>query len=132
MIFFDANFLISFYIEDEKDHKRALEIMESSKNKKKIISKLIIGETINILFTKIKIDKNRIKEVYENLNNDYTLVNDSYIFDKTIDKIMNSNKRFPFFDYVYITLMEDLGIKEIATFDKHLCDSLGPRFSVIQ
>jgi predicted nucleic acid-binding protein len=32
---------------------------------------------------------------------------------------MDSKKRFPFFDYVYITLMEDLGIKEIATFDKH-------------
>ena len=119
MIFFDANFLVSFYIGDEEYHERALEIMEMSKNKKKIISKLIIGETINILFTKLKIDKNRIKEIYENLNNDYTLVDDNYIFDKTVDKIMNSDKRFPFFDYVYITLMEDLGIKEIATFDKH-------------
>ena len=90
MIFFDANFLVSFYIEDEKDHERALEIMKSSKNKNKIISKLIIGETVNILFTKLKVDKNTIKKVYESLNNDYTIINDSYIFDKTIDKIMNS------------------------------------------
>ncbi|MCL2115171.1 MAG: type II toxin-antitoxin system VapC family toxin [Methanobrevibacter sp.] len=119
MIFFDANFLVSFYIEDENDHERALEIMEESKNKKKILSKLIIGETINILFTKLKVDKNIMKEIYESLKNDFTLVDDSYIFDKTIDKIMNSKKRFPFFDYVYITLMEDLEIKEIATFDKH-------------
>ena len=119
MIFLDANFLVSFYIEDEKYHERALEIMEESKNKKKIISKLIIGETINILFTKLKIDKNIMKGIYESLNNDYNLVDDSYIFDKTINKIMNSKKRFPFFDHVYITLMEDLEIKEIATFDKH-------------
>ena len=35
MIFLDANFLVSFYIEDEKYHERALEIMEESKNKKK-------------------------------------------------------------------------------------------------
>ena len=125
MIFFDANFLVSFYIEDEKDHERALEIMKSSKNKNKIISKLIIGETVNILFTKLKVDKNTIKKVYESLNNDYTIINDSYIFDKTIDKIMNSEKRFPFFDYVYIILMEDLGIKEIATFDKHFNNILG-------
>ncbi|MDR3063509.1 MAG: PIN domain-containing protein [Methanobrevibacter sp.] len=118
MIFLDANFLVSFYIEDENDHKRALEIMESSKNKKKIISKLIIGETINILFTKLKVDKNIVKEIYNSLNNNYTLVDDSYIFDSTIDKIMKSKKRFPFFDYVYITLIEDLKIKEIATFDK--------------
>ncbi|KZX10761.1 type II toxin-antitoxin system VapC family toxin [Methanobrevibacter curvatus] len=119
MIFLDANFLVSFYIEDENNHKRALKIMESSKNKKKIISKLIIGETINILFTKLNVDKNIIKEIYNSLNNNYTLVDDSYIFDSTIDKIMKSKKRFPFFDYVYITLMEDLKIKEIATFDKH-------------
>ena len=119
MIFLDANFLVSFYIEDEKYHKRALEIIGNFKNQKKIISKLIIGETVNILLTKLKVDKKIIKEVYENLNNNYTLVDDSYIFDKTIDKIMTSKKRFPFFDYVYITLMEDLGINKIATFDKH-------------
>jgi predicted nucleic acid-binding protein len=57
MIFLDANFLVSFYMEDEKDHERALEIMGTFKNKKKIISKLIIGETINILFTKLKLIK---------------------------------------------------------------------------
>ncbi|MDR2624563.1 MAG: PIN domain-containing protein [Methanobrevibacter sp.] len=70
MIFLDANFLVSFYLEDEKDHKKASELMKSFKNKKKIIPKLITGETINILFTKLKVDKNIIKEVYENLNND--------------------------------------------------------------
>ena len=31
MIFLDANFLVSFYIEDEEQHKRALKIMEDLK-----------------------------------------------------------------------------------------------------
>jgi len=33
MIFFDANFLVSFYIKDENDYERALKIMGWSKNK---------------------------------------------------------------------------------------------------
>ena len=119
MIFLDANYLVSYYINTEEQHKLALEIMKEIKNHEKIISKLIIAETINVLYTKLKVDKNRIKEIYEELKNEYTLIEDSYIYDKTIDKIMNSQKRFPFFDYVIITLMEELGIKKIATFDKH-------------
>ena len=119
MIFLDANFLVSFYIETEEHHKRALEIMGDIKEDKKVISKLIIAEAVNILFTKIKSDKDLIKRVYEELNNEYNVIDDFYFYDKTIKKIMDANKRFPFFDYVFITLMGELGIEKIATFDKH-------------
>jgi len=119
MIFLDANYIVSFNIEAEKDHERAVEIMKEIKNKEKIVSKLVIAEAINVLYTKLKVDKKTIKEIYDEIKNEYTVLEDSYIHDMTIDKIMNSKKRFPFFDYIFITLMEDLGIKEIATFDKH-------------
>lgn len=119
MIFLDANYLVSYYILAEKQHKRAIEIMKKVKNEEKIISKLVIAETINVLYTKLKVDKKLIKEIYEKLKSEYTLIDDSYIYDKTIKEIVNSKKRFPFFDYVIITLMKDLGIKELVTFDKH-------------
>ena len=83
-----------------------------------VISRLIIAEVINILFTKLKVDKKLIKEIYGNLNSEYTLIEDHYFYDKTLNN-MNFDKRFPFFDYVFITLMKELGIKEIASFDKH-------------
>ena len=119
MIFLDANYIISLYVETEKDHKRALEIRKKIENEEKVVSKLVIAEIINVLYIKLKIGKKLIKRIYEEIKNNYNIIEDSYIYDKTIDKIMNSQKRFPFFDYVFITLMEDLGIKEIATFDKH-------------
>ena len=119
MIFLDANYLVSYYILAEKQHKRAIEIMKKVKNEEKIISKLVIAETINVLYTKLKVDKKLIKEIYEKLKSEYTLIDDSYIYDKTIKEIVNSKKRFPFFDYVIITLMKDLGIKKLVTFDKH-------------
>jgi len=119
MIFLDANYIISLYVETEKDYKRALEIRKKIENEEKVVSKLVIAEIINVLYTKLKVDKKLIKRIYEEIKNNYNIIEDSYIYDKTIDKIMDSKKRFPFFDYVFITLMEDLGIKEIATFDKH-------------
>ena len=119
MIFLDANFLVSYYIYSEEQHERAKNIMNTIENDNRVISRLIIAETINILFTKLKVDKNLIKETYDKLNNEYILIEDHCYYDKTLDNIMNSSKRFPFFDYVFITLMKELGIKEIATFDKH-------------
>jgi len=119
MIFLDANYLVSFYIESEEYHKRALEIDDEIGDRTRVISRLIIAEVINILFTKLKVDKKLIREIYGDLNSEYTLIEDHYFYDKTLNDIMNSNKRFPFFDYVFITLMKELGIKEIVSFDKH-------------
>ena len=57
MIFLDANYLVSYYIEDENDHERALEIDEEIETKEQIISKLVIAEAINVLYTKLKLIK---------------------------------------------------------------------------
>jgi len=119
MIFLDANYLVSYYIKSEDHHQRALEIAKQFKDKKRIISKSIIAETINILNTKLKIDKKTIKATYEKINNDFTVLEDHYYYDKTVAKIVNDKKRLPFFDTLYIVVMDDLGITEIATFDKH-------------
>jgi len=119
MIFLDTNYLISYYIDTENQHKRALKIDKTIKNKEKIISILVIAETINLLSNKLKLDKETIKEVYYELNNNYTVLEDHHFYKETIDNIVNNKKRMPFFDYSYITLMQQLGIEEIATFDKH-------------
>lgn len=92
MIFLDANYLVSYYIDTEEHHERALEIDEEIGSREQIISKLIIAEAINVLYTKLKIDKKIIKEIYEKLKDEYTIIEDSHIYDKAIDKIMNSQK----------------------------------------
>lgn len=119
MIFLDTNFLVSFFIEEEDDHDRAVEIAKNIVNEEQIISRLIIAETANLLHNKLKIDNERIKEIYKELNRDYTLIEDHYFHDKALDMMLNLNKRVQFFDCVFITIMKELGIKEIVTFDKH-------------
>lgn len=119
MIFLDTNYLVSLYIKTEDHNKRALEIAKTIKNDEKIISKLVVAETINVLYDKLRISKETINNIYEELKNNYTIIEDSYIYDKTLVKIMSSKKRLTFFDLVFVTLMEDLGIEKIASFDKH-------------
>jgi len=119
MIFLDTNFLVSFFIEEETDHERAIKLMESIKNEEKIISKLIIAETINLLNKKLKVNKDRIGIIYEELKKDYTIIEDSFVFDEAVKKTIEYNKRLPFFDFVFMSVMEELKIKEIVSFDGH-------------
>ena len=119
MIFLDANFLVSYYIYSEDYHKRALEIVKDIAEDEKIISRSIIGETINVLNNKLKIDKKIIEIVYKKLINDYILIEDYSFYNKAVKKTINHEKRLPFFDFLYMALMEELGINKIVTFDKH-------------
>ena len=86
-----------------------MEIGKSIENEEQIISKLIIAETINVLYYKLKTNKKTIQRIYEKLKKEYTIVEDSHLYDKTLHKMMESTKRLPFFDNVFMTLMEDLG-----------------------
>jgi predicted nucleic acid-binding protein len=67
MIFLDTNYIVSYYVESEKHHKRSLEIARMIENREQIISRLIIGETINVLDDKLKLDKKIIKDIYGEL-----------------------------------------------------------------
>ena len=119
MIFLDTNYLVSFYIEDEEHHERALEIDNDIENEEQVISKLVIAETINLLNTKLKIDKEQIEKTYKILKEDYTVLEDSHMYDDALRKTIDYNKRLPFFDFVFMSIMEDLKIKEIVSFDEH-------------
>ncbi len=122
MIFLDANFLINYYVETNENHYRAKEIMALIENKEKIISKLVIMEVITVMNTKLKQDSSILLNVYKELNEDYKVLIDNDFYDNGLEMVikeLNNDKRVPLFDCVYMALMEELGITEIATFDKH-------------
>ena len=119
MIFLDANFLVSYYLHTEEHHERALEIDEEIGNNERIISRSVIAETINVLNNKLKIDKETIEIIYKKLIEDYSMIEDQFFYNKAVKKLISYEKRLPFFDFLYIALMEELRIEKIATFDKH-------------
>jgi predicted nucleic acid-binding protein len=125
MIFFDTSYIVSYYVESEKHHQRSLEIARIIEDREQIISRLVIGETINILNDKLKLDKNIIKEIYNELFSNYTVIEDHYFYDNALKDTVNSERRIPFFDHIYLVLMKELNIKEIASFNKHFNNTKG-------
>ncbi len=123
MIFLDANFLINFYVKTNKDHQRAYELLNSFNNDELLISKLVIMEVVTVMNVKLKQGSNIISKVYEELNNDFKVIDDNNFHDKgfeiLIKEMKHKNERMSLFDCIYIALMKELGIKKIATFDSH-------------
>lgn len=121
MIFLDANFLMSLLIKTEKHHNIAIKIYEKIKEERLVISNSIIIEVMNVANIKIKVSPKKLKEIYINLNSDlFEIFEDIEIYDDTMERQVNYHpERLPFNDCLYIELMEQLGIKKIATFDKH-------------
>ncbi|OPY28970.1 MAG: tRNA(fMet)-specific endonuclease VapC [Methanobacterium sp. PtaU1.Bin242] len=54
MIFLDISYLIAFFVKREENHERAVEIAKIIKNEEKIISKLVVTETITVLKKKLE------------------------------------------------------------------------------
>lgn len=121
MIFLDANFLISLFVEDHNHNKIAVKIWEKIRNEELIISNSVILEVITVLNIKLKVSKDILEDAYINLNDDkFKIVDDIGVYDEGMENLLIIYpKRIPLFDSVYMALMKELEIKEIATFDKH-------------
>ena len=96
-----------------------MEIANDIEDEEQIISPVVLGETINTLNNKLKIDKELMNEIYDALINDYIFIDDNYHYDVAFKKSLICEKRLAFFDFIIMSVMEDLKIKEIASFDKH-------------
>ncbi|MCL2687063.1 MAG: PIN domain-containing protein [Methanobrevibacter sp.] len=121
MIFLDANYLLSLYIETETEHNIALDIWDKIKHKELVISNSVILEIITIANIKIKLEKEMLEGIYNNLNSGrFKIVEDVSFQNNSMKKLLNYlPQRIPLFDCLYMELMEQLGITKIATFDKH-------------
>jgi len=127
MIFLDANFLIAFFVETEDQHEIATKIYEKIKDKQLIISNSIILEVMTVCNIKIKVSKEKLKEIYINLNSGlFDIIEDIKIYDDAMERQINYHpQRLPFFDCLYIELMEQLKIKGIVSFDEHFDNKKG-------
>jgi len=119
MIFLDANFIIAYSLKRHDDYKRANEIWETLENKDKIISRLTIAEVLNVLNIRLKTNLELTEKVCKFMFDELIIINDTNYYIKAMKYLkLYYPKRVAFFDCVYMALMEELGINEIATFDE--------------
>lgn len=121
MIFLDANFLISLFIQTEEEHNQATKIYEKIKDQPLIISNSIILEVMTVSNSKIKISPEKLRKLYNTLNSGkFGIIEDIHLYDDAIKRMLNYHpERLPLFDCLYIEIMKQLGIKKMVTFDKH-------------
>jgi len=120
MIFLDANFIIAYSLKRHEDYDRANEIWEDIENKDKLISRLIVAEVLNVLNTRLKTNIELTEKVCKFMFDELIIANDMEYYIKAMKQLkLYYPERIPFFDCVYMTLMEEIGIKKIASFDKH-------------
>jgi predicted nucleic acid-binding protein len=100
--------------------KRAKEIDELIIGKEQIISRLVILEVITVLNIKLKATNEVIEKTHYQMQNYFEIIEDHYFMTKHWKNFLNTMiKTYHSFDCVYMTLMEELGIKKIISFDKH-------------
>ena len=121
MIFLDANFIMSLLIGNLKEHETATKIYEQIKNQPLVISNSIILEVMTVSNIKIKVPKEKLEDIYNKINSGvFEIIEDISLYDDTLKRqIIYHPKRLPFFDCLYLEVMEQLGITKIASFDKH-------------
>ena len=94
MIFLDSSFLISFFAENDQYHEKAMEIAGKIENREKVISKLVIAETITIL--RLKLKAKQVLEIYSNLPENFRVIEDQKYYNNAMKEFLKYNGNISF------------------------------------
>jgi len=116
MIFLETSFIINFNVPKTQKHEIAKEIWKDIKDKEKVISKMVVYETMTVL-RKLKQDDKKIKEVYDELttSKDITILEDVIYYEKALEETFINPVGF--FDNFSHVVMIANDIEKIASFD---------------
>jgi len=116
MIFLETSYIINLTVSKLQNHERAKKLHISIKNEPKVISEMVIYETITVLI-KLKQDDEKLKEVHELLTNseDITILEDVIYYKQALEHTLINP--IGFFDNLSHVVMKNNDIKQIASFD---------------
>ena len=115
MYFLDTVFLVGLFVSNDQWHAHAIRIYQKIKNKKLVISKLVIAETITLLKNNLKTKD--IREIYNYLPKLFEVIDDSDYFDGAMNEFIKYDSKISFFDSMYVYIMKKENISEIISFD---------------
>lgn len=115
MYFLDTTFIVALFVSNDDWHSQAVEVYKKIKNKKLIISRLVIAEAVTVL--KNKLETKDILEIYRNFPNFFHIIEDSAFYDEAMAEFIKYDSTISFFDAMYVAIMKKEGIDEIVSFD---------------
>lgn len=115
MYFLDTTFIVGLFVSNNQWHPQAIEIYKRIKNHRLVISKLVIAETVTVL--KNKLPTKDIREIYQNIPHLFEVIDDSELYDGAMIEFVKYDSQISFFDSMYVHIMREKNISEIASFD---------------
>lgn len=116
MIFIDSSFFIAYFNENDQWHEKSLKVANLIKYQEKIISNLIISETVTNIGSLFKGKAGDI--VYNHLIKNYNVIYDNKNKSLGAMKIyLHYDGTLSFADSLSVQIMDEMNIKEIASFD---------------
>ena len=80
MILLDTNYIISFFINTENEHQRALEITKNIEGNELVITNAILIEVINLLTKKLNRNIESISNAHDFMNREFKIKNGLFVF----------------------------------------------------
>ncbi len=122
MILLDTGFIVALELETDENHQKALEIYNGIINKEygeAYVSDYIFSEAVTLTLSRTN-DLRVAVKLGSAIKNSYNVLSvDSNIVEKAWDTFKEQKGPvFSFTDCSSIVLMHELGIKQIATFDR--------------
>lgn len=114
MIFVEPTFLINLYAQKAKNHEESVKIFQKLADVNLVISYMVIAEVLTVL-RKLKQDDIIVENAYNSMIREMIVIDDTSYYEKSFKACLVNE--IGFFDNVYHILMNDLGIKDIISFD---------------
>ena len=117
MIFLDSSFLTAYFNKNDQCHEKSLKVANLIKSREKVISNLIISETVTNIGSLLKGKAGNI--VYNHLIKNYTIFYDNKNRTNNAMKIfLKYDGVFSLADSLSLQIMKENNIIEIASFDR--------------
>ncbi|KZX10959.1 type II toxin-antitoxin system VapC family toxin [Methanobrevibacter curvatus] len=116
MIFVDSSFFTAFVVTNDQWHKNSLKLAKKIVNEEKIVSNLIISESITNVASLL--GGKKAKQLYYNIKDNYFIFEENRnIYDRTIYTLLHYDGTLSYADCLSLEIMKELQINKIASFD---------------
>lgn len=118
MIYLDTTFIVSLFINTEVNHEKSVQIWNDNPNEEKIISNVILSETITLLKIKLKGNTSAIIEIFESIMDTCKIIyEDKQLTMESFKVFVKYDSTISLADALSVAIMQKLKIIDIASWD---------------
>lgn len=118
MIYLDTTFIVSLFMNTEVNHEKSVQIWNDNPDEEKIISNVVLSETITLLKIKLKGNTSAIIEIFESIMDTCKMIyEDKQLTIESFKVFVKYDSTISLTDALSVAIMQKLKIIDIASWD---------------